>query len=440
MPPIDIDRRALIAAGALAATAGAAHAATRAPAPARPAFLWGTAGAAYQVEGGNSASDVWALEHIKPTYFVEPSGDAADVYNRIDQDLAYVASLGFNCHRFSIEWSRIEPEQGQISYAGLDYYRRVLETCHRHKLAPVVTYNHNSVPRWFAAAGGFETPDGILPFVGFCDLVTRHMGDLISVAATLNEPNVNALLNWIPQLQAGHAALAEMRRSIAANLNAPRWSSPIFGDFHIQQPIMLEAHARAYDAIKTASGGKIPVGVTLAINDDLPPLPESGLASGVEAKRAQILTPWLNAPGDWVGVQNYTESRVGPTADLPNAPGVEVTQMDYPFAPRALEAVIRTLAGLTKRPIYVTENGVATEDDTRRVAFIREAVRGVLAARADGVDVRSYIHWSLLDNFEWTNGYRPKFGLVAVDRKTFKRTPKPSAAYFGQIARTGRVA
>lgn len=436
MPSFEVDRRGVIAAGVLAATAGAARAA-----PAHgPKFLWGTAGAAYQIEGGNSASDVWALEHIKPTYFTEPSGDADDVYNRIDQDLAYVASLGFNCHRLSIEWSRIEPEQGQVSYAGLDYYRRVLEACHRHKLAPVVTYNHNTVPRWFAAAGGFESPDGILPFVAFCDRVTRHMGDLIAVAATFNEPNVNALLYWIPQLQAGQAALDVMRHSIAATLNAPRWSSPIFGDFHIQQPVMIEAHARAYDAIKAASGGRFPVGVTLALNNDLPPRPESGVASGVEAKRAQILLPWLAAPGDWVGVQNYTETRVGPTADLPNEPGVELTQMEYPFAPRALEAVIRTLAGLTKRPIYVTENGIATEDDTRRVAFIREAVRGVLAARADGVDVRSYIHWSLLDNWEWTNGYRPKFGLVAVDRKTFKRTPKPSAAYFGTIARTGRVA
>jgi beta-glucosidase len=301
----------------------------------------------------------------------------------------------------------------------------------------VVTFNHYTVPRWFAAAGGFETPEGIAPFVRYCALVARYMGDLMAVAATLNEPNVNGLLTWVPAQQKMQPMIAGFRKAAAASTGAPRWSSPMFADPRVQQPIMLEAHARAYDAIKTATGGRFPVGVTLALNDDRP---AGGDTTGVEAKRAQILTPWLAAPGDMVGIQNYTEATVGPTADLPPAAGVEMTQADYPFAPRALEAVIRMVAGRTKRPIYVTENGVATEDDTRRVAFIREAVTGVQACLADGLNVRSYIHWSLLDNWEWTSGYRPKFGLVAVDRTTFKRTPKPSAAYLGRIARTGRVA
>lgn len=447
MPDAAINRRNLIAAGALGAglagASGAMAAAAAQPATprrAKPGFLWGTAGAAYQVEGGNVASDVWTLEHLHPTLFNEPSGDAADVYNRIESDLALVASLGFNCHRLSIEWSRIEPEQGQISYAGLDYYRRVLESCRRRGLAPVVTYMHNTVPRWFAAAGSFDTREGIDPFVRYCDVVTRHLGDLIAVAATFNEPNVNTLLNWMPFMQRLQPGRPGLRRSIAAAANAPNWSSPIFGDPHIQDAVMLEAHARAYDAIKAASNGAFPVGVTLALNDDQPPPPESGLASGVAQKRAEVLLPWLAAPGDMVGVQNYSLSLVGPTVDLPYPAGAELTQMEYPFAPRALEAVIRTVAQHTRRPIYVTENGIATADDTRRVAFIGEAVKGVQACIADGLDVRSYIHWSLLDNWEWTNGYSRTFGLVAVDRQTFKRTPKPSAAYLGRIARTGRVA
>lgn len=438
MTGLQIDRRQMFTGGLLAA--GAATAGPGAAA-AKPGFLWGTAGAAYQIEGGNVASDVWTLEHLKPTLFAEPSGDADDVYNRIDEDLALAASLGFNAHRLSIEWARIEPEPGQISNAALAYYRRVLETCRRRGLSPVVTFNHYTVPRWFAAAGGFDTAEGIAPFVRYCELVTRHMGDQIAVAATFNEPNVNALLSWTPLLQKMAPVIGGMRKAVQTATGAPRWSSPMLGDFRVQQPIMIEAHARAYDAIKAASGGRFPVGVTLSLNDDKPPGGRGGGdMTGVEAKRAQVLTPWLAAPGDLVGIQNYTESTVGPTSDLPNAPGVEVTQMDYPFAPRALEAVIRLVASRTKRPIYVTENGVATEDDTRRIAFIREAVRGVQACLTDGIDVRGYLHWSLLDNWEWTSGYRPKFGLVAVDRTTFKRTPKPSAAYFGQIARTGRVA
>jgi beta-glucosidase len=438
MTETQIDRRSLMAGGALlagVASAVPAAAKTLRPKTSKSGFLWGTAGAAYQIEGGNVASDIWALEHLKPSLFADPSGDADDTYNRIAEDLALAASLGFNCHRLSIEWSRIEPEPGQISYAALAYYRRVLELCHRHGLAPVVTYNHYTVPRWFAAAGGFETKDGIDPFVRYCELVTQHLGDLIHVAATFNEPNVNALLSWTPMVRQMLPMLAGYKKAIAAQLNAPQWSSPMVGDFKIQQPIMIEAHARAYDAIKTASKDAFAVGVTLSLNNDI----ATGDGSGVAAKRAQVLTPWLDAPGDLIGIQNYTESYVGADEDLPPAPGVEMTQMNYPYTPRALEAVIRTVSGLTKKQIYVTENGIATEDDTRRVAFIREAVTGVQECIADGIDVKGYMHWSLLDNWEWLNGYRPKFGLVAVDRTTFKRTPKPSAAYYGRIARTGKI-
>ena len=429
-----IDRRTLIASGAAAVAAAAIAPPASAKVPA--GFLWGTAGAAYQIEGGNVASDLWAMEHVKPTLFPVPSGDADDVYNRFEQDIAMAASFGFNAHRLSIEWSRIEPERGQISYAGLAYYRRVLETCRKHGLAPVVTFNHYTTPRWFAAGGGFTTADGIAPFVAYCDLVTRHMGDLMQAAATFNEPNINALLAWAPEMRQSVAGLPAFRQAVAAALGAPNWSSPIMADFHVQQPIMIEAHARAYDAIKTASGGKVPVGITLALNDDQP---FNGDMTGVLLKRGQLLTPWLNAPGDMVGVQNYSRSLVGPDVNMPDPPGTEVTQMGYPYAPEALEAVIRMVATQTKRPIFVTENGIGTEDDARRVAFIKRAVQGVQNCLADGLDVRSYIHWSLLDNWEWTRGYGPKFGLVAVDRQTFARTPKPSASYLGGIARAGRV-
>jgi beta-glucosidase len=430
-----IDRRTLITSAAAVATASALVSPAAAKPP--PGFLWGTAGAAYQIEGGNVASDLWAMEHVKPTLFPTPSGDADDVYNRFEQDIAMAASFGFNAHRLSIEWSRIEPERGQISLAGLDYYRRVLETCRKHRLAPVVTYLHSTTPRWFAAGGGFTTADGIPSFVAYCELVTRHMGDLMEAAATFNEPNINALLSWAPDMRRYASGLPAFRQAVAAALGAPNWASPILADFHVQQPIMIEAHSRAYDAIKAASGGKYPVGVTLALNDDQL---FNGDMTGVLLKRSQVLTPWLSAPGDLVGIQNYTRSIVGPDVNMPDPPGTEVTQMGYAYAPEALEAVIRMVATQTKRPIYVTENGIGTEDDARRVAFIKRAVQGVQSCLADGIDLRSYIHWSLLDNWEWTQGFGPKFGLVAVDRTTFARAPKPSASYLGQIAKTGRAA
>lgn len=423
---------------ARAATGDAARKDDAAPSRRKPpnGFLWGTANSAYQSEGGNFASDVWVLEHMKPTIFAEPSGDADDVYHRYEQDLALAASLGLNAHRLSIEWSRIEPEPGQVSLAALAYYRRVLEACHRHGLAPVVTYNHYSVPRWFAAAGGFETEQGIDPFVRYCETVTQHLGDLIAVAATFNEPNINALLSWSPAIQKLAPMLGGIRKVAAQAGGSEHWSSPMLGDFRVQQPIMIKAHAKAYEAIKRVSNGRFPVGVTLALTDDKP-ADDSG---GVERKRAQVLTPWLDAPGDFIGVQVYTSAVVGADVELPPAAGVELTQMGYPYAPEALAGVIRMVAAQTKRPIYVTENGIATEDDHRRIEFMRGAVDGMLKCMAEGIDVRGYMHWSLLDNWEWTSGYRPKFGLVEVDRTTFARTPKPSANYLGQIARTGRTA
>ena len=151
--------------------------------------------------------------------------------------------------------------------------------------------------------------------------------------------------------------------------------------------------------------------------------------------------PWLAAAAesDFLGVQTYSRTRVGEDGDLPPERGIELTQMGYEFWPEALEACLRYATARVSVPIYVTENGVSTENDARRVDFIRRALEGVLNCLASGIDVRGYIHWSLLDNFEWIMGYRPKFGLVAVDRATQERSIKPSARYLGEIARQNRI-
>src|SRR5262249_18159765 len=168
-------------------------------------------------------------------------------------------------------------------------------------------------------------------------------------------------------------------------------------------------------------------------------------AVGARSKRnqkcAEVYEPWLDAAADadFLGVQSYTRCRVGPKGDLGPEPGVELTQMGYEFWPDALEACLRYAAARVSAPIYITENGVSTEDDDQRIEYIRAALSGVTNCLADGIDIRGYIHWSLLDNFEWIMGFRPKFGLVAVDRVTQRRTVKPSARYLGEIARANSV-
>ena len=182
----------------------------------------------------------------------------------------------------------------------------------------------------------------------------------------------------------------------------------------------------------------MPVGLTLAMADNQA---VAGGEAALAAHRAGWEDPFLEAArgDDFIGVQTYTRHRFGPGGMLDPEPGVPLTMMGYEFWPEALGATVRRAAAVTGVPVLVTENGVATDDDRRRVEFVRRALGSGLDCLADGVDVRGYASWSLLDNFEWAHGYRPTFGLVAVDRATQERTPKPSAAWLGRVARANRL-
>jgi beta-glucosidase len=397
-------------------------------------FIWGVATAAHQVEGNNLNSDEWVLEHMEPSMFAEPSGDACDHYHRYLDDIKLVASLGFNTYRFSVEWARIEPEQGFFSMAELDHYRRVTAACRDHGLAPMVTFWHFTSPRWFAALGGWESEGAGDLFARYCERTAKHLGDLIGAAATFNEPNIPLLLRWMfaAMPQNPMPGVPAMLQAAARRVGSDRFAFFIVGDPDRSRDTMLPAHHRALAAIKSGPG-RYPVGVTLAIQDEQAAGPDSKR----DAKREAIYGAWLDAAGksDFVGVQTYTRARVGKDGDLPPEPGVELTQMGYEFWPESLEQTIRYAAARAKVPVYVTENGVATEDDTRRVEYIKRALVGVESCLRDGLDVRGYVHWSLLDNFEWIYGYRPRFGLVAVNRETQERIVKPSARYLGEVAR-----
>jgi beta-glucosidase len=399
-------------------------------------FLWGCATAGYQVEGNNTNSEVWMLEHLPGTLFKEPSGDACDHYHLYRQDIAMLADLGFNTYRFSLEWSRIEPEEGFFSNAEMDHYKRMLETCREHSLTPMLTYSHFSLPRWFAMKGGWEYEKAPDLYARFCEKATRRLGDLVGYASTLNEPDLPQLLNWVelPGILAGISfahAMQATRAKIRKQINSPEFSNLLFSDGKRVRDGLLAAHAKGREAMKSVRPD-MPVGFNLAISDDQPAPEESHLAE----KRADVYAPWLEAAKhcDYLGVQVYSRSIVG-KKDLRPAKGVELTQTGMEFYPECVEHVVRYASKEAGVPIFVTENGIATEDDTRRVEYYQRALAGLKRAIDDGVDVRGYVAWSLLDNFEWNYGYRPKFGIVAVDLETQKRTIKPSATLLGDIAR-----
>ena len=398
-------------------------------------FLWGCATAGYQVEGNNLASDLWALEHITNGMFREPSGDACDHYHLYAQDIAMLAELGFNTYRFSLEWSRIEPEEGQFSLAELNHYRRVLATCREHRLTTFVTFSHFSIPLWFARKGAWSNPSAPDLFARYSERASKHLGDMIDFASTFNEPDIPQLFNWLTLAPAGGSNLAESferaLKGARVALNAPEFAGFFLGEGKRIRDGLLASHSKGKVAMKSARP-TIPVGFNLAMSDDQPAPTDSHVAE----KRADIYGPWLEAARscDYLGVQTYSRALVG-KRDLPPPQGAELTQMGYEFYPECVEGVVRYAAKEARVPIYVTENGVATDDDTRRVEYYRRALTSLKRAIDDGVDVRGYVAWSLLDNWEWMFGYAPKFGIVAVDRTTQRRTIKPSGAYLGNIAR-----
>ncbi|MFM0043966.1 family 1 glycosylhydrolase [Paraburkholderia sediminicola] len=399
-------------------------------------FLWGVAISGHQSEGNNVASDVWLAEHVTPTVFAEPSRDACDSYHRFGDDVAIAADLGLNCYRFGIEWARIEPEPGQFSSAELDRYARLIDRCLERGLAPMLTYSHFTVPRWFAARGGFEVADGADLFARFAEAATRRLGEHLIAATTFNEANIQRLIKLLLSKPEAQPAIDAMLAACAQRCGSPRFSSLLFADAEKTEAVLIDAHRKALQAIK-AGPGNFPVGLNLTMQE------VQGVGDGnlAEYMTDSLYGPWLDeaAMTDFIGVQTYTRVRVDASGQAALAPDTEMTAAGYEFYPQALGATIRLAASRTGRPVYVTESGIATDDDTRRIAYIDAALAEVRKCLDDGIDVRSYIHWSLLDNFEWTSGYDQRFGLVGVDFETFQRTPKPSAFHLGAIARRGEL-
>lgn len=380
-------------------------------------FVWGTATAAHQVEGGNWNNDWWRWEHTPGSGCAEPSGDACDHFWRYPDDIRLLAELGFNAYRFSLEWSRIEPEDGEFSAAALEHYRRMCATCLEHRITPIVTFHHFTTPRWVADRGGWEAPATAGLFARYCERATAALGDLVGWGCTINEPNVVAIHGYRTGAFPPGVRDSEAR--------------------HRANAVFCDAHRKAYEAIK-AGPGDFPLGMTVSMTEYQA---VDGGESRLERIRRSMEDVFLEAcrGDDFVGVQTYSRTRIGPDGTLAPEEGVERTLMGYEFWPEALEATIRRAVEVTGVPVLVTENGIGTDDDTRRVEYVRRALAGVRACLEDGLDVRGYVQWSLLDNFEWAYGYRPTFGIVAVDRATQRRNPKPSAFWLGAIARANRL-
>lgn len=434
---MNLDRRSLIAMSAALVAAPALGRAPRKKFP--PGFLWGAATAGHQVEGNNVNSDCWLLENIKPTTYAQRSGDALNGFDLWQTDLDLVRNIGLTSYRFSLEWCRIEPDEGAFSLAMLDHYKRIIEGCRARGIAPIVTFNHFTTPRWFAMRGGWLNPDAPALFARYCDRAARHLAANIDHATTLNEPNLAKLLAFVAPKGRGEQQRKMLQRAtevtgvakfVAGNAVNPE-------DIPEMTRNLLAGHKIGREAIK-AVRPNLPVGVSLAIIDD-----EAAPGGEIrrDAVRNDLYREWLEAArgDDFVGVQNYERTVWGPDGKVAPLPGGERTAFGYEVYPWSLAGAVRYAHQTSGVPVLVTEHGVVTKDDAIRARMIPAALAALWQVMQEGVIVKGYTHWSLLDNFEWSLGYYPTFGLAAVDRTTFKRTPKPSAAVLGNIARANAL-
>ncbi len=405
----------------------------------RPGFLWGAATAPHQIEGNNVSSDWWAREGLMPG--MERSGDAVDSYHRYPEDMRLLAEAGLNSYRFGIEWARIEPVPGHVSRAELAHYRRMIDTALQLGLTPVVTLNHFTLPRWFAEEGGWLGEQALDRFASYVEAAATILGDVPWVA-TLNEPNMLAMMitamrafragqmaGWQSPTVEGEAAPRE--DAAAEETRRPPVLPP--PDPEIGRRL-AEAHAVAREIVRQHTDAG--VGWTVA-NGAYHALP--GGEQKLEELRYVREDLYLEAArgDDFIGVQSYSSQGVDADGLVPHPPHPDNTLVGTAYRPDALETAVRHTWEVTGGvPVIVTENGIATADDERRIAYTGEALRGLFTAIDDGIDVRGYLHWSALDNYEWGH-WEPTFGLIAVDRETFERKPKPSLGWLGDVARRG---
>lgn len=428
----------------------------------KPVFLWGAATSSHQVEGNNDKNDWWAWEALGKVEKGQRSGVCTDHWTLFRQDLKLGADLGLNSYRFSVEWSRLEPSEGQWDSEAFDWYQELIQECEKLGLIPMLTLHHFTLPQWFAEKGGFSWAEAPFYFARMTRQVVQRLGAKVALWCTLNEPMVLTVGSYLGQFMPP-ALYSPEKASLACH--------------HL-----LKSHVLAYDVIhkeipKSESLWQIPVQVGIAHNmidfvadrswnpieqwlayqfhqfynqswlDAMMGLGQNFGFPFLLKKAAQVAEAVGRATVDYIGLNYYTRARVQ-FAPQSGALPVNVafardrevaSDLGWPVYPEGLRKMLKIVARCGK-PIYITENGIADHDDDLRPRYIREHLHEVARAVQNGVDIRGYYHWSLLDNFEWVKGFDPRFGLFQVDYQSLERKMTASAKLYQQIIKNHRDA
>lgn len=392
-------------------------------------FLWGAAAASYQVEGGIENTD-WAQAAREGK--VPPCGRADDHYHRYEEDFDIAKELGHTAHRLSVEWARIEPEEGRFDEAAIAHYRKVLEALRVRGIEPYVTCWHFTLPLWFAESGGFEREDASEVFARYCGYVAEQLGDLVVHIATMNEPYVYSGQGWLRGAWPPFKRVSLTDRLSFTNPGTLHEDARqgvvrgVWAYLDVLRTLALAHNAAAETIKRVRPEMKVSlVKQVIAFDANWNPLNKLRAAVASYFWTHRFMRR-VRRHCDEVGLNYYHYKKFGDRETY------EKTDMGWDMHPEKIHRALRIL-GTHGLPVYVSEAGLADHDDSHRSSYITEQVRGVAAALADGVDVRAHLYWSLLDNYEWALGFEKRFGLVAVNYDTLERTPRPSAYVYKQI-------
>jgi beta-glucosidase len=416
-------------------------------------LLLGCATAAHQVEGGiDNDWTRWVADHPEA---ITGGGDAVtaiDHFHRYREDLEQLGSMHHSAHRFSIEWARVEPQPGTFDRDALEHYADVVRTCRRNGMEPVVTLHHFTLPVWLAESGGFAAPDAPMLFARYAAACVEAFGDMVTWWVTINEPTVVAVLGhlegqWPPGERSLRSTLVALRGLLR----------------------MHAAAARAINVVSARHGRSAQVSIAHHERRLVPRDPASSVDRAVSRVPDFLFNRWFLrscvagrvlrpvghgevVPGlanslTYLGLNHYTSEAVSLDLGAPGmlfarheaVPGLPLSAAGWAIDAEGLRNALTDLWAAFGLPIMITENGVSDSNDELRPAYLRDHLRAVADAVEAGVDVRGYLYWTAWDNFEWAEGYTQHFGLIAVDRETQRRIPKPSAAVFADICRTRDV-
>jgi len=418
-----------------------------------PDFMWGAATSSHQVEGDNFYNDWWAWE---TSGYTEPSGRACDHYNRFREDFRLAKEIGHNVHRFSLEWSRLERENGKWAGNEWKHYSDVINELLRLGIEPVVTLNHFTLPLWLARKGGWENENIIEHFSRFAEKAVLEYGGRVRYWITINEPLVLAFIGyfkgeWPPGKQSFEEMLYVSRNMLKAHIAAYRKMKRAAASRPGVSPPAIGL-AKAVTAFHPCSGASIPDRISAHLRNEF-----QNHAFIKSAMQGRIhFPPYVSErldgarALDFIGLNYYFREFVHHKSPLKENPfgwicskahhydAGKRTEMGWEIYPKGIYEVIMDFRkyGL---PIMVTENGISTYDDNVRIEYIKEHLRYILKAIEKGAPLKGYLHWSLLDNFEWAEGYKQKFGLAGVDLKTQERVVRGSARFLASVIERGMI-